>query len=264
MTAQPGTTSKAQSRKAPGRPGHGSQIITALEDAWRAIQARHPEVPACVMITGHGTQQKGTVRGRRLRGHHWPARWVTREGDRLPELFVAGEDIRNGAIAVLEVLLHEAAHALATVRGIRDTSAAGHRYHNRRYVALAVELGLGEPGEPDKVTGFENCPMTEATAAAYAKVIAAIDAARLPYLDGQGAPEVPANPEDPDENPGDETPEEDKKRSGSRTRVTCQCPEPRALSITPKQLDVGPIVCGLCNEPFTPAQTSAGESQEGT
>ena len=31
-------------------------------------------------------------------------------------------------------MLHEAAHALATRRGIKDTSAAGNRYHNKRFV----------------------------------------------------------------------------------------------------------------------------------
>jgi hypothetical protein len=38
-------------------------------------------------------------------------------------------------------MLHEAAHALATWRGIKDTSAACNRYHNKRFVVLAAELG---------------------------------------------------------------------------------------------------------------------------
>ncbi len=64
---------------------------------------------------------------------------------RAPELFVAGELLAAGGRAVVEVMLHEAAHALATKRGIKDTSAAGNRYHNKRFVAPAAELGLRGP-----------------------------------------------------------------------------------------------------------------------
>ena len=39
----------------------------------------------------------------------------------MPELFVAGELLAVGGRAVLEVTLHEGTHALAVVRGIRDT-----------------------------------------------------------------------------------------------------------------------------------------------
>ena len=71
---------------------HGSRIIAALERAWAAIRARHPEVPNVVIVTGAGSNQKGTPEGYRLRGHHWPERWVTDPAERrMPELFVAGE-----------------------------------------------------------------------------------------------------------------------------------------------------------------------------
>jgi hypothetical protein len=42
---------------------------------------------------------------------------------------------------VLEVMLRKAAHALAVVRGVRDPSAEGNRNHNKRFVALATEIG---------------------------------------------------------------------------------------------------------------------------
>ncbi len=105
---------------------HGSRIIAALEHAWAAIQDTHPDVPDVVIVTGAGSNQKGTPEGYQLRGHHWPERWVLGGQDqpRAPELFVAGELLAVGGRAVVEVLLHEAAHALATKRGIKDTSAA--------------------------------------------------------------------------------------------------------------------------------------------
>lgn len=42
---------------------------------------------------------------------------------------------------VLGTLLHEAAHGVASTRGIKDTSRQG-RYHNRRFAQLATELGI--------------------------------------------------------------------------------------------------------------------------
>ena len=80
-------------------------------------------------------------------------------------------------------MLHEAAHALATKRGIKDTSAAGNRYHNKRFVALAAELGLRGPDVPDKITGWSHCTLHgQAAYDAWAEVTAGIDAARLPFL----------------------------------------------------------------------------------
>ena len=51
---------------------HGSRIIAALEHAWAAIQGTHPDVPDVVIVTGAGSNQKGTPEGYQLRGHHRP------------------------------------------------------------------------------------------------------------------------------------------------------------------------------------------------
>ena len=136
-----------------------------------------------VIITGAGNRQRGVPEGYRLRGHHWPARWVTTTiEERDGELFIAGELLAAGGRAVIEVMLHEAAHALAAARDIKDTSAEGNRYHNKRFVALAAELGLRGPDRPENVIGWSDCRLTDETAAAYAAAIDAVDAARLPYL----------------------------------------------------------------------------------
>ena len=229
---------------------HGSRIIAALERAWAAIQDRHPDVPDVVIVTGAGSNQKGTPEGYRLRGHHWPERWVLegRDGQRTPELFVAGELLSAGGRAVLEVMLHEAAHALATWRGIKDTSAAGSRYHNKRFVALGAELGLRGPDVPDKVTGWPNCTLTgQAAYDAYADVVAVIDTARLPFLVDQPGTAGAGGGDDR----GDDGPGKPAKRGGRRVAAECGCqPEPRRIQLTPKQIEDGPIICGLCCAPF--------------
>ena len=218
---------------------YGSQIITALEQAWAAIRDQHPEIPDVVIVTGAGSNQKGIPEGYRLQGHHWPERWITDPAEpRMPELFVAGELLAAGGRVVVEVMLHEAAHALAVARGIKDTSSEGNRYHNKRFVALGVELGLRGPDRPEKVIGWSDCQITDETAADYTDVISAIDTARLPFL--PGGPVVTGG--------------------GRHDAVECKCEPPRKLHITPKQREAGPIICGVCHEPFElPEQDGTGE-----
>lgn len=229
---------------------HGSAIITALEAAWAAIRQQHPEISAAVIITGSGTSQRGVREGYRLRGHYWPERWVTSgPGERLaPELFVAGELLDDGTQAVLEVMRYEAAHALAAVRGIKDCSAAGNRYHNRRFAALAAEVGLRPLERAHKILGMSSRRITDQTVTAYAGLIAAITAARLPYLTeppatgGENAAEGPAAPG---------------RRDGHRITVGRACVPPRRIQLTPRTLDDGPVICGLCGATFKPPHAQA-------
>jgi hypothetical protein len=41
-----------------------------------------------------------------------------------------------------------------------------------------------------------------------------------------------------------------KKRGGRRVAVECGCQPPRKLHMTPKQIEDGPVICGLCRAPF--------------
>ncbi|MGW1811899.1 hypothetical protein ACWCQY_44775, partial [Streptomyces sp. NPDC002078] len=180
---------------------HGSRIITALEAAWSAIRAQHPDVPAVLMITGTG--RTGTsVKW----GHFGEKRWTTGTKTRTHELFAGGELISLGGRRTMQTLLHEAAHALAHVRNIKDTSS-DYRYHNRRFVKIAEELGLQGPVSPASVIGWSDCQITDAAAARYATVIGALDTASLPYVHD---PEVtalyggPAKPTGGDDESGDD------------------------------------------------------------
>ncbi len=148
-------------------PTTGSAIVAAIEAFWAAIVQRHPELPSeVVVITGSGAVRGGLIRGR------WAtAQWRT-TGGRLPELFVSGERMDDGAEGVAATVLHEAAHALLQARGddTLGTSRQG-RYHNGRFVAAAEELGLQGPKSPDPILGFSNCTITNETVAEYAAEI---------------------------------------------------------------------------------------------
>ena len=117
-------------------PAVASELVAACEDAWRAIQRHHPDVPHPVIILGSGVE-----RGRLVKlGHWWAARWIA-DGEPRGEVLLAGEALHLPAAQVFEVLLHEAAHGLNAARGTKDTSRGG-RYHNRSFKATAEEVGL--------------------------------------------------------------------------------------------------------------------------
>jgi hypothetical protein len=216
----------------------GSRIIAVLEAAWSQIRTRHPGVPPVVVITGTGRQARGYA----TLGHFGADRWQTTgtEGGRLPELFIAGELLaghgqHSGGRAVLKTLLHEAAHGLAHTRRIKDCSRQN-RYHNRRFAALAAELGLTAPSEPHPTLGWSMATLEDQAAAGWQGVIEAIDAARLPHLGALYTAPAPVAA----------------SRAGSRFQVACACEQPRTLSITPKQYETAPLLCGACREPFEP------------
>jgi hypothetical protein len=82
-------------------------------------------------------------------------------------------------------MLHEAVHALAHTRGVKDTSRGG-KYHNKReFVTLAGELGLAWPQgqRPHPVIGFSEVQLTELILANYADTLACLGATIRLYRD---------------------------------------------------------------------------------
>ena len=64
----------------------GGELVRALEACWAQIRARHPEVPAAMLITSAGT--RGSQAGMRL-GHFAASRWRTTTRSRLGRFSLA-------------------------------------------------------------------------------------------------------------------------------------------------------------------------------
>jgi hypothetical protein len=112
-----GNRTRAQNGSANGtRSQAASPILKVLEDIWLEIRRWHPDIPPAVIIIASGTEGKEA----RL-GHHAPGRWNV-AGQQYAEVMISGEGLRRTPRDVLGTLLHEAAHALAHARGIKDTS----------------------------------------------------------------------------------------------------------------------------------------------
>lgn len=233
------------------------RLVAALTAAWSAIQERHPDVPDVVLTLGSGTL--GARRGEVTWGHFAPRRWhVTEPVDGtdadqddepeeeatpapgLAELFVGGEGLRRGARAVLGTLLHEAAHGVASTRGIKDTSRQG-RYHNKKFAELAAELGIVV--EPDGARGWSATTLPDYTAAVYvaelAQLAEAITAYRSAEAIGGGGTTSRNNPP-----------------------ATCGCEPARRIRVARSVLAAGPIVCGLCGSEFTVDEPDGDPDEE--
>ena len=250
-------TALLASEKLSNSPG-GSAVITALEGLYGALQDRHPDLPDCVLITGTGFQGRSQVWGH-FRADAWrEAAAQAAQGHtvvRHPEMFIAGETLAIGAEHTLAVLLHEAAHALAAVRGIKDTSRGG-RYHNRRFLALAEELGLEHAtGTPDTTHGLNLTQLGQGTADLYADELATLNQALPLYLDTlQRLGLAPADPTDDtsttDAPTEPEKPTPERPKSRNNLKGTCGCG--RIIRASATVFDGAPIICTECGEPFTP------------
>ena len=177
-TAEAGTTSSSLS----------APVVAALEATWAAVQQRHADLPDVVLVLASGTVgvKPGSVR----LGHFAAMRW-NHDGTRLPEVFIGGEGLARGAVDVLGTLLHEATHALAHTRAIKDTSRQG-RYHNRRFQTLATEVGLDVREVP--VTGWSDTHVPHATVTEYAAEVQALTQALTIHRYAEGHLAVAATP----------------------------------------------------------------------
>ena len=114
-------------------------------------------------------------------GHHAPDRWNV-AGEQYTEIMISGEGLRRSPRDVLATLLHEAAHALAHARGLKNTSRQG-RYHNKHFKTCAEEVGLTV--EHDDRTGWSATTITPATELAYAHQLQALAEAMTIWRHGE-------------------------------------------------------------------------------
>lgn len=198
-------------------------FLAAVGDVLSDIRVREPDLPALVPLLAPGRDRWG---------HFAALRW-SRGGESLHELMLAGELLALTAPAVMETLLHEAAHALAHARGIRDTSRQG-RYHNEKFSVLAGSLGLTCVHDPR--LGWSSTDLTHAGAERWAVQIDKLSAA-LARLGGlHRRVEIEGREE---------------KETARRVRLACACEPARLLRVMESWIEVGPVYCGVCGAKFS-------------
>jgi hypothetical protein len=121
---------------------------------------------------------------------------------------------------------HEAAHGLASARGVKDTSRQG-RYHNIRFSTLAAELGLN--AEQADGLGWSVTTVTAAAADVYAPVLDQLAGALVAWR----------------------RPGPGQSRPGSNNGLAARCPCGRRIRVSAPVLATAPITCGACGDNFT-------------
>jgi len=198
-----------------------SRILKILEDIWLEIRRWHPEIPAAVIIIASGTD------GKHPRwGHHAPGRWNV-AGEQRTEIMISGEGLRRSSRDVLGTLLHEAAHALAHARGIKDTSRQG-RYHNKHFKTLAEELGL--IAEHDPRIGWSASTITDVTKIAYARQLRDLTEAMTLWRHSESATSPTT------------------RRNSNFIAAACPCG--RSIRVAASTLAEAPITCQACDGDF--------------
>jgi hypothetical protein len=197
-----------------------SRLVQVLEDTWQAIRRRHGQIPPVVIILASGTETRQP-----RWGHHAPGRWYV-ANDQRAEVMISGEALRHTAPEVLAVILHEAAHALAHARDIKDTSRQG-RYHNKHFKTHAEELGITV--EHDDRNGWSASKITPGTEHAYAtQLLALADAMTLWRRDEAIRPTA--------------------RRNSNFIAAICPCG--RSIRIAGSTLAEAPITCQACAGDF--------------
>ena len=198
-----------------------SPILKVLEETWLEIRRWHPDIPPAVIIIASGTDGKNP-----RWGHHAPGRWNV-NGQQYAEVMISGEGLRRTPDEVLGTLLHEAAHALAHARGIKDTSRQG-RYHNKHFKTCAEQLGLAI--EHDQANGWSATAITDVTRIAYARQLADLAQAMTLWRHGETT-------------------------TGPATRrnsnlIAAACPCGRSIRVAASTLAEAPITCHACDGDF--------------
>lgn len=147
------------------------------------------------------------------------------------ELFMATELVARSATDMFAVLLHEAAHTIASRRGIKDTSRQG-RYHNGRFRMLAEEVGL--EGERDPERGWPLMVLSEEAKAAYRDTVAQLE----DVLAGRPGPQ-------------------DRAATAASAGPVCGCGQwvPLTRQRRPR-IVAGTVMCDLCAEQLTASRTA--------
>lgn len=210
-------------------------VLSTLESTWAAIRRQQKDLPAVAFVIGAGS---GSKDGSLTRGHFAPVAWADDTDAEFTrhEVFIAGELLKAGPTEVLSTLLHEAAHALAHVRKIQDTSRGG-RFHNARFKALAEDLGLSvvQTGS----IGWSGTSLTPAAAQVYAAQLVKlgkITAHRRHITRGEAT-----------------------GRKSNNNGVAASCPTcDRKLRMSKSAWEQGPVLCQPCLADALPRSTRLG------
>jgi hypothetical protein len=236
-----------------------SPAVTALERAWRMIQAQFPGTPAATLVVkrdqfawGHTTVAKT-----------WAASTVdaTDEASHF-EVMISGENLRRGARFVAATLLHESAHAANLAAGKLDTDSNGR--HSRVFADEAEARGLVVTQAGWRGWTGTELPEDVATTGWHRKLVATIERG----LAKAAAPAAPSISHLPKPQPQPEGEGEGEggtlvilppaapvapRKRGNRNLLVATCGCGMKIRVSQGVLDTCQPTCQVCTEQFRAA-----------
>lgn len=220
--ARPKGTDPARPTAAPApSPGAVSRVVAGLELAWALLRRVHGDMPERVAIVVSAAPPRASKVG-----HFAAGRWAFAAADgRTHEVWLSAHHLGNGPEAVLEVLLHEGAHAANHAAGIDDCSVR--QIHNAHFRRKAESYGL-TVGKRTASRGYGYTELGPGTAERHADAVAVLRQALEGYR----------------------LPEETHSRTAQRL-LLARCPCGGRIRLARAVLERHAPVCGACGERFT-------------
>jgi hypothetical protein len=166
----------------------------------------------------------------------------------MPVLLVSAETVADGPLAIVEYLLHQAAHGLLSATADQPTDDGRHypdehsqgnagRYHNKSYRDAAQSLGLKAEWTQGG-TGWSATSASDDLLMVYEGPVRQIVTAMTDWQ-----PPAPL-------------PRSVRKSGGNGVSARCQCQPPRTIRMrgtdAAGDLREHPVICSVCGKPFTP------------
>ena len=166
-------------------------------------------------------------------------------------------DATARAEEILDTICHELAHLYARVRGLKDTSGRGSRYHNRTFARLATLLGLRVTRSQRSYIGHITVGLSKAGRAQFGDLVADLERAiRLLPASGPASSTTSVSPTPSGMSEGDEV------SVGKYVSAQCGCHDergrPRTLRMARGWWLEGTVGCAICQQIFIespPART---------
>ncbi|MEV7425169.1 hypothetical protein [Streptomyces sp. NPDC091212] len=206
----------------PTSPG---PLLQSLHAVWEHLRTELPDLPDARISVSPG---KSTP------DHRWDRLSLDTDGV-VVGLVMSAATLTDGPDAVVSAVLHEAAHVLCWVRKTPDTTMRG-GYHNQKYLVAAEEVGL-HWGPNDKRGSSRGYYVTELSE--HAKHRHADDLTDLAAAIPQALPHLVSPPSS-------------KAQRTERIALACSCEPARRMLMFGRVAAQGPVLCGVCNQPFKP------------
>ena len=205
----------------------GSIAVKALESAWRQLRTVESSIPDAVIVLIDGSKRN------RKHGHFLVSSWKARGRRWIHEVAIS-PNLFDDPTGLLATMLHEAAHACLWEEGKRGGMGSSGYYHTKVFRDRCTEFGLKCEFYNTRYGWTLTSWPSKVLPIQYRDIRDNLKKT-LPFGSGVGR-RAPVS--------GKPLP-----KSG-RSKLECKCSKPRRIFVPNSEIELGGIICSLCEEVF--------------